>query len=153
MKPFLDVYGDVEMRALWWKQPYCSMMLHGKVETRTWDTKYRGWVLMVCSKAGYNLTQLKNTAGITQMNRIRETLNGGCLHLNELAIAVGFLTGTQPMSSFDEDETYVKYKPDVPLYCHLYEKVHAIEAFKPYPKGQVGWKTVDLSVKEQIILL
>lgn len=33
------------LRALSWKEPYATLMLHGKVETRTWPTDYRGLVL------------------------------------------------------------------------------------------------------------
>jgi hypothetical protein len=43
-----------EIRALTWKEPYASLMLHGKIETRTWYTKYRGLVLICAGLKHYN---------------------------------------------------------------------------------------------------
>jgi len=145
-------FTNIEVRALWWKQPFASMMLHDKVETRTWDTTYRGWVLICCSMEGYTFKQLRKTTGLKQMARIREALDGrGSFHLNGLAIAVGRLTHCQPMHPADEDMCFVKYDED--LYCHVYEDVMAIVPFKPFEKGQVGWKSLDDEVKRQIVLL
>lgn len=39
-------FFEGEIRALWWKEPFGTLMTYGKVETRVWDTKYRGWVLL-----------------------------------------------------------------------------------------------------------
>jgi hypothetical protein len=44
---------DQKLMALSWKQPYAELMLHGKIETRTWQTKYRGWVMVCASKQPY----------------------------------------------------------------------------------------------------
>ena len=138
-----------EIRALWWKQPFASLMLHGKIETRTWDTTYRGYVLICCSQSGYHWSKVKTVSGLHQMSRMRETLMGkGSFHLNGLAIGIGKLTGTQKMDVDDENATYVKYNSG--LFCHIYENVIPIVPFKPYEKGQIGWKTIDNYVKDQI---
>lgn len=50
---FTEKYPGADIRALSTKQPYASLMLHGKVETRTWDSKYLGWVLICASKQAY----------------------------------------------------------------------------------------------------
>lgn len=42
------------IRALWWREPYASLMLQGKVETRTWNTNYRGLVLICASIKPYD---------------------------------------------------------------------------------------------------
>ena len=53
MRQLTDLIGDSPLRALTWKEPYASLMLQDKIETREWYTKYRGWVLMCCGKEPY----------------------------------------------------------------------------------------------------
>lgn len=145
-------FDNVEVRALYWKQPFGSLMLHDKVETRVWDTDYRGWVLIICSQEGYNFSQLKKLSGLKQMARIREALSGkGSFHLNGMAIAIGKLTHCQPMHPEDENMTFVKFANN--LYCHLYEQVVPIKPFKPFEKGFVGLRKVTNDIKEQIEIL
>ena len=47
------------IKALSWKQPYASLMLKGKIETRSWPTNYRGLVLICASKAPYSIKEIK----------------------------------------------------------------------------------------------
>lgn len=60
---FVDKYPGAEVRALSWKQPYARAMLYGKEETRSWNTKYRGWVLICSSKISYHNGHVINISG------------------------------------------------------------------------------------------
>ncbi|CAB4218363.1 hypothetical protein UFOVP1596_17 [uncultured Caudovirales phage] len=128
-----------EIRALSWKQPFATLMLHGKIETRTWPTKYRGLVLICASKQPYGFNTIKEIAGDYQYNRIMELIIDVPLHYGH-AIAVGKLVDCRPMWKDDEDACFVQYFPSA-LWCHVYEDVRAIE---PMPfKGKQGWGKLD----------
>lgn len=129
------------MKALFWKQPYANLMLHGKIETRTWNTNYRGLVLICASKIPYT-TSIVNI--ISDMN-IYEMLKNEKIELGS-AIAVGNLVDCRLMKPEDEKQCFVKYSPN--LYCHVYEDVKAIEPFKL--KGQVGWMNIDDEILNKI---
>lgn len=166
MQTFIEKYGDVELRALSWKQPFASLMLHGKIETRVWDTKYRGLVLICASKAIYTANEIKEISGDTQFTRIADwqtsdNLRGNLLP-NAKAIAIGRLVDSRPMTPYDSDKCYVEYispwlsirkdgnYKEKQLWCHIYEDVQPIEPI--YWKGSQGWTTVTDDVKQQIIL-
>jgi hypothetical protein len=164
---FLEKYGDVECRALSWKQPFASLMLHDKIETRVWDSKYRGWVLICASKQIYTANEIKDISGETQFTRIAdwqtsENLKGFLLP-NAKAIAVGFLVGSRFMTKADEGECFVEYqepwlhtskktgkKSWKRLWCHVYENVQPIEPFNWI--GTQGWSTINTDIKNKIIL-
>lgn len=142
---------EQKLRALSWKQPYAELMLHGKIETRTWNTNYRGWVLICASKVGYNFNQVYNISGGNQTPRITDILGRNNDHwLNNyrsgMAIAIGRLIDCRPMVKEDEDKCFVEYFND--LYCHIYEDVKAIEPFEW--KGSQGWREVPDEIKTQI---
>lgn len=141
------LFGE-EVRYLGWKQPFASLMLHGKIETRTWDTKYRGLVLITASKQSYSLELLYHIAGERQYNRIIDMLN---IEMKfGYAIAVGRLVDSRLMTKEDSDRCFVEYcepwierrkgKPDrlLKLWCHVYEDVRAIEPVKI--DGSQGWR-------------
>lgn len=150
------------MRALSWKNPYAMLMLCGKIETRTWDTKFRGPVLMCASKVEYNSSIVFAYSGPHQMDRILTTLwlyrsseyirtapNSPNPSFNGHAFAVGNLVDSRPMTVADEDACFVMYRSD--LYCHIYEDVRPIQ---PFPwKGVQGWKVVDEETKKQIVYI
>lgn len=132
--------GKIKLLALSWKQPFLSLMLHGKIETRTWKTNYRGWVLMCASLVGYNKEKLYEISGQVQFNRICQTINlDEVTKFNGHAMAIGYLSDCRPMYREDKDLTFTKYHPS--LFCHIYENVFPIV---PIPwKGTQGWKKVD----------
>lgn len=139
---------DQKLLALSWKQPFASLMLHGKIETRTWSTKYRGWVLICASKVPYHTDQLFTIAGADQYDRIWKTLDPDEQE-NGVVIAIGNLVDCRPMTKDDEDRAFVEYYPD--LFCHVYENIIPLE---PFPwKGQQGWKEVAPEIKEQLTRL
>jgi len=137
------------MKALSWKEPYGSMMLHGKIETRTWKTNVRGPILICCSKKAYTGFQVADISGSFQLIKINLKLFGEAAPTTRskdlwignsgLAIAIGILTDCVPMQPDDETDTFVRYYPD--LWCHVYEDVIALP--KPFHvQGQMGFFNV-----------
>lgn len=144
--------------ALSWKQPFGTAMLYGKIETRVWNTNYRGLVLICTSKAAYSQHSVIGISGNRQFIRMCEAMirDTKTLDLNGYAIAIGRLVDCRPMTKEDEDKCFVAYRePWVDgnekqrqLYCHVYEDVKAIE---PFPwKGSQGWTELDEETKSKI---
>ena len=132
--------GRQEIRALSWKQPYASLMLHGKIETRTWSTPYRGLVLICASKVSYKESDLIGIAGSRGAQSILVKLHSE--QIKEpvgMAIAVGRLVDCRKMKPSDTDRTFTSFNGN--LWCHVYEDVRAIEPFDW--KGSQGWKKLD----------
>lgn len=154
-----DLFGNKEMKALSWKEPFATLMLHGKIETRTWPTDYRGLVLICASKAKYTVSKLEEIVDNSPL-----LLYSICKVLSENhydscgnAIAVGNLVDCRTMQPEDESACFVKYKEPWTeekklkdgrikvvhkrLWCHVYENVRDIE---PIPFiGQLGWKNLE----------
>ena len=143
-----------KVMALSWKQPFAELMLHEKMETRTWHTKYRGWVLICASKQGYNFNQVHAIAGDKQIVRITDFLGRNNDHWLQhyrsgIAIAIGKLVDCRKMKKEDEDKCFVSYTPN--LFCHLYENVKEISPLAW--KGCQGWKQLSENDKLSIIVL
>lgn len=143
----VDLFGNKEIRVLSWKEPFATLMLHGKIETRTWFTSYRGLVLICASKVTYTEAEIIRISGEVQTQRIFTTMNSkGIKEQCGYAIAVGELVDCRMMREVDEDKCFVVWNPD--LYCHIYENVRAI---KPLPwKGSLGWRKLDQGIINQI---
>jgi hypothetical protein len=148
------------MLAISFRQPFGTAMLLGKVETRTWDTKYRGKVLICTSQKGYDEKTTLSICGDEQYNKllcdlhhhIAKLKHGDLpqtIDLNGFAIATGRLIGTRPMTPQDEEKTYVKYKPG--LFCHTYDQIKPIV---PFPWiGSLKWKSVSENQQKLIVEL
>lgn len=141
--------------ALSWKQPYAELMLHDKIETRSWSTKYRGLVLICASKIPYNHDQVYNISGETQSKRVYECIGkiDPILYLKQnrsgQAIAIAELVDCRPMTKDDEDKCFVEYREG--LYCHVYKNVREIEPFDW--KGTQGWRELTWEMKQDIKLI
>lgn len=137
-----------EIRALSWKEPFGSLMLppFNKIETRTWETKYRGLVLICLSKSAYTMDVVNhNISGREQSARISNAYGYNMKFPNlGKAIAIGTLVNCRKMLPTDEDATFVSYKEGWEeekvnkkgkrfvkknLYCHVYENVLPIKPF------------------------
>lgn len=144
---------DQKLLALSWKQPYAELMLHGKIETRTWNTNYRGWVLICTSLKAYTWQSVQNISGEKQYQRMRNILlpyfYQNLIAYQGYAVAIGRLVDCRPMKPEDEDRCFVQYHLD--LFCHIYENVQAIESF-PW-KGSQGWREVLEVIKKSIIVM
>lgn len=157
------------LRALSWKNPFAELMLHGKIETRVWATKYRGPVLICASQKSYSEMSVIGIAGEVQAQRIFSLLTAtGTRERNEYAIAIGNLVHCREMHKADEYKCFVNYREPwieeriskktgkirrvkMKLYCHIYENVRAIE---PIPwKGSQGWREVPEEIKQTIKIL
>jgi hypothetical protein len=169
----MNLFNTPTMRALSWKEPFASLMLEGKIETRVWPTNYRGPVLICASKAPYNYNQLKGICGYgEQLTRVctfldRNISNEIPLHHGH-AIAVGNLVNCRLMKKEDEKLCFVEYREPwievrknkktgkerevlMKLYCHIYEDVKPII---PIPwEGVQGWKSLDEEFIKSIKLI
>lgn len=158
---FNEKYPNENIRALSWKQPFASLMLQGKVETRVWDSKYFGWVLICASKQPYSSKKLEETSGEHQIRRIKEFFPTG-EQITGKAIAIGRLVTSKPMNhgfalystnnyfrNELENECFVKYKSE--LFLHRYEDVQPIIPFDW--DGKQGWATLTEEQKSKIILI
>lgn len=161
-----DLFNNEPIRALSWKQPYASLMLHGKIETRTWSTKYRGLVLICASKAPYDREVFYSISGKEQYERICKTLDSDDLPLGQ-AIAIGRLVSCRLMKKSDEDKCFVQYRdPWITkkfsktgklkfitnrLWVHIYTDVKPIEPFDW--KGTQGWKTLSEEIIKHIKII
>lgn len=146
----VDLFGVEEIRALTWKEPFATMMLLGKIETRYWHTNFRGPVLICAGKGPYSEAEIMDIAGPRQCQNLLVTLNASGLKENPgHAIAVGRLVDCRRMTPEDVEKCFVKF--DENRWCHVYEDVRRIAPF--HFKGQQGWKILDNETKNQIILL
>jgi len=161
-----DLFGSEKMLALSWKQPFGSAMLVGKVETRVWATKYRGPVLICCSKVGYSISSTIGICGQQLRDKMMSTLLPVVHTLDYfgMAIAVGNLVDCREMRPEDEATTFVQYrapwveeregkdgrirKVKCRLYCHIYKDVRPIVPFEW--KGCQGWSEVSDEIRKQI---
>jgi hypothetical protein len=144
---FIEQYPEVKtVRALSWKNPYGWLMAEkDKIETRTWATNYRGWVLMCASLAAYKSEKVIAIAGPDHFLRIREATSGREAEIYShrgKAFAIGYLADCRRMRSWDEDRCFVRYHED--LWCHVYTQVKWIDPFSW--RGKQGWST--LTVEE-----
>lgn len=133
------LFEGEKIRALSWKQPFGSLMLHGKIETRTWNTNVRGNILICNSLQPYSTKETIQICGQHQYNRIVALISGKTKPNYGYAIAVGTLVDSRPMTKQDEDKCFVEYWEG--LWCHVYENVRPIEPFKF--KGGQGFRKLD----------
>lgn len=133
------------IRALNWREPFASLMLRGKIETRTWATDYRGLVLICASQKPYSEGDIIGLSGEVLTQYI---LGYGLKEQPGMAIGLGELIHCRRMQPQDQQQCYVKYSAD--QYCHVYANVRPIE---PFPwKGRLGWQKVPLEVRNKIKL-
>ena len=133
-----------EIKGLSWKQPFAELMFHGKIETRVWNTDYRGWVLICATQKGFSIKDLWEMCPRAAMTKITK------LPLAKMpqgkAIGVGYLHRTRYMLPDDIAQTYVGYKSG--LICHEYKWVERIEPFDF--KGQQRWSKLSVDIWNSI---
>jgi hypothetical protein len=133
-----------EVRGLSLKQPFASLMLLGKVETRTFKTSYRGLVMICASKERYGDAHLRNWCGQELMSEI-------ALHCPEqpqgVAIAIGELVDCRPIRP--EDAHFINYHRG---WGHMYGwHFENMMAIQPFPhKGQQGMPRLSQETKNKI---
>lgn len=106
------------MKALSIKEPWVTLLHQGNktIETRTWNTKYRGWLLLCASKKPVS------------------DLSGN-------AFAIAELTDSRPMTEEDEHKACCKVYPKA--HSWLLKNITPIE---PYPvKGRLSLFNVSVT--------
>lgn len=145
----MEKLDNQEIRALSWKQPFASLMLHGKVETRSWATDYRGLVLICVSKQPFGLRAVRSICGDKIFFLLQQFMGRMGIDTTPTlgkAIAVGRLVDCRFMHPEDAEKCWVAYSSD--LYCHVYEDVRPIKQFAW--KGSQGWRKLDQTTIDKI---
>jgi hypothetical protein len=146
----MDLFGNNKeiIRTLGFYQPFCSLMLHGKIETR-WVREGKkppfpkGKYLFYSTKKACTEDQLQNWCGWMYNDFISPALlDDNTAQLNGYALAVADLKDIRLMSVADERMAFVKYMGydyrddkdgNVIAYvqwCLEFENVQAIEPFE-----------------------
>lgn len=154
LKPgrFVDQEHNLKVKMLTWKQPYGYLMLKDKLESRTRDTHYRGWVLLHAAKQDYKSSQVLRISGANHFAKINEITShvGHSIYMSRgKAFAIGYLDRTKPMQNATETEkelSFVSYNPD--LYLLHFSEVHPIKPFAM--QGKLGWHNCDRETIEKI---
>ncbi len=128
------------VRSLGLHQPFASLMLHGKIETRPRETKVRGWVLIYSTKTECTPDQVLALSGPHIQYAIARKLDKE--HTADIrggALCLAKLVDCRPMTPNDEVPCYVQYHPG--KWCWIFDEVIRI---KPFPiKGKQGWGILD----------
>lgn len=144
-------YSPPPVKALTWKQPYAELMFFNKVETRSWNTKYRGWVLICAGKTQYTEGDIIGISGEYQAQRILTLLNSNCSkEIIGMAIGIGYLANSFliPGTREDVERTFVGKCQG--KYGFEFENVKRIKPF--LFKGGQRWKNLTEEEIRQIII-
>lgn len=153
----IDFMGELQVhpppeqiiRSLSWAQPFGSLMLHGKKETRSKPTNVRGLVLICTCKKAYTDQKTLAIAGIYQLDRIRETLEDEpTADLHGYAIGLGSLVNCRRMLTSDENDCFVQHSNG--LWVWEFANVRRIKPF-PWPLGKQGWGVVQKEYRDKIV--
>jgi hypothetical protein len=144
---------DNEIRALSWKQPMAELMKHGKTETRTWSTDYRGLVLICASVNPFGDRELVDLCGPENYARILQMLGPKWFNAVKRgsAIAVGRLVNCLPWKGEGPLVLSTFVKDLNGRFLWTFDDVTPIETF-PW-RGQLGWKALTLEEKARIKIL
>ena len=145
MNLFGETAVDTVMRAMCWYQPFGSLMLHGKIETREWNKELhvRGKFLIYTSKKPFIGTQ----EWLVKYNVNEVLKDEPTKYLNGYAIAVADLVGYRKMLTEDEKKCFVDFSSI--RKCLIFENVRRIEPFE-WNFGQQGIAFVPESEKLKI---
>lgn len=144
------------IRTLGFYQPFCTLMLYGKIETR-WVREGKkppfplGKYLLYSTKEPCTDEQLDKWSGQSLYCNITEALsNDSTKELNGYAIAMGRLVNIRLMTQWDDEDAFVKFVGTTARqdkngkwhkyvqWCLEFENVHSIEPFGIKGKQGVG---------------
>lgn len=138
---------NTELRMLTIKQPFALLMLSGKLETRTWNTEYRGPVLFHAAKRPFPMKELHAMCTHDQLLHFNKHMReNDFTDLYGKAFATGNLVNVRPMKRPDEALCYVQYSPV--LFVFEFTEVMPIKRFDV--KGRQGFQRVNESIIEKI---
>lgn len=142
---------DVEVKALSWKQPFAELMLQGKdLETRSWNTDVRGWILICATLKPYEKWLFEKVCG-KQLERANKVLlHNANKEINGMAIGIGYLNRVMPLKKYDhpEDRSFVDKEHHPYLYGLEFIHLHRIKPF--LFKGGQKWKNLTTDQIKQI---
>ena len=137
-----------EVRGLTIKQPYAQLMLHGKVEVRSWSTPYRGWVLLAAAKEGYKSRDVEILSG--KYKQYIDNIMAGRHVYKGKALFIGRLVDCRLLESKDYARTYIEETKE-PMYGHFFEDV--VRVFPADITGRLGYYKVSDDLLDKIVLL
>ena len=150
-----DLFGNQEIRLLFFKQPFGSLMIptnhydYKSIETRVWSTSYHGLILICTSLKGYKQDDLIKISGLYKGSFIECVLDWNQEPTRRLcgyAIAIGELVNCRRMRKEDERNALVKFNKD--LFSWEFSNVKRIEPFKI--KGGLGLIRISDEVRSKI---
>jgi hypothetical protein len=146
------------IRALAWKQPFGSLMLHGKIETRTYKTNTRGTTLIYTSLQEMHPVKMMS---LCYEDQIKKSIPGALAfdttqHLHGFVLGMADLVDCRPMKEEDEEKTFVAY--DKNKWCWIFDNVFACQPFRflteaGKPGGRLSFQHVKQYVLDQIIII
>jgi hypothetical protein len=170
----MDLNGTI--RTLGFHQPYASLMLHGKIETR-WVEEGRtppfplGKYLIYANKKEYGVTEFMSISGHFAKSAI-DILEYERTLLTGIPIGVGELLKIYPYSSFDPEKipkTYVEHTTGVKvvvvhkkniamnkkfiLWCLEFGPIHRLKYTFDFTEGKQGVGICSAATKAKIVLM
>jgi hypothetical protein len=143
-----DFFGYSRLRSLAFHQPFGSLMLHGKIETRRVQYGKRppfpaGEYLFYTTKEPASLSVMEKYCDQAMQERIQRTLAEeptACLH--GYAIALGTLVNIRRMRPEDSNKCFIDFNNDPArsgqtTWCLFFENIRRIKPFE-WQYGQQG---------------
>jgi len=101
-----DLFGEETIRTLGLYQPYATLMLHGKIETRwVYHTKKApfplGKYLIYSTKKAYSVGEFRSIAGDHYPEAERTFMDDPTIQLNGYALGIGDLIKVEPLSGWE----------------------------------------------------
>jgi hypothetical protein len=155
-----------KIRTIGLYQPYASLMLHGKIESR-WVKRGKkppfplGKYLIYSTKKAYSMEEFARIAGDTEKEAMRRLQGEPTRFKNGYAIAIGELTEVVPfggkytenLAFVDTDLTYWQSPDPLTIDGHVLWalKFENVQRIKPFPfKGKQGVGFVPAELIEKI---
>jgi len=151
--PFDAQLPNMEVRVLTWKLPYAELMLPpmNKLETRTYSTKYRGWVLLHVAQKPFTSEDVLSLSSLAGWERIYSVLeeNGKYPYqdVEGCCIAIGWLKDVRPMKPEDAHQAFVNYEPN--RFVWEFNDWHNIRPFEH--EGRLGLTKFKTTYQIEII--
>jgi len=148
--------SEREIRGLWLREPFATLTaFHGKVETRSWKTNYRGLVLICSSLKAYEPARLRAMCGQELAHEIRTLVRPdmrplGAMPAGGVAVCLAELVEVRRLQ--EDDAHFINWNGSLywqeQAYAWVFENVVPVQAFPI--KGQLGMPRLSMEIKERI---
>lgn len=150
-----ELYGR-EVRGLWLKEPFATLTaFHGKVETRSWSTNYRGLVLICSSLKPFTNRHLFAMCGDALCHDIRKRVQPegksyGSMPQGGVAVCLTQLVEVRKLQ--EHDTHFINWRSGpywaTEAFAWIFDDVIPV---KPVPlRGQLGMPRLSDEIKAQI---